>query len=179
MKVIQFKINDVAGRVHVVTLQQVVPMLKRQALLHRGDQLLIDWAGDGNFKEAWHEQVYLLCPVCLDPIILGIEDLDDMVECGECESEVEVPATREAIEAANAETLTVRSTEPTHETWRVMLDGEDHTESCLHNGISDELIDLVVAGYQVNFPEGRVYKEPEETYNDMIRNRDWYDIEER
>jgi hypothetical protein len=170
MKTIPFSINGSTGQVQVVVHEQVVPTLKRMGLLKDECTLLVDWGNCGFFAEVFVTPQHITCPWCSASNSLAVEDLGfEEFECRGCESTFTVPATLAEVKAMNAQ---VRSNVAAHKSafYRVMLTGEDGGLSCLRNGVTADLIEVVVAGYQTFYTEGQnVFSEPEETLADLRR----------
>lgn len=173
MKVIDFKINGNHGRVHVDYIEQVVPMLRRQGLIDDESMLAVDWKNNGRYELTWLKKYHAVCPYCGTANFLSQEDMGfEEFECGRCDGTYTIPETVEELPEYNLENMRLSTEGPPPSHYRVMLKGEDGVEYCLKNGVPAEYAELVCDGYQTRYTEGgRCFLEPEETYNDMLRNR--------
>ena len=172
MKVIQFKINETHGRMHVDYQEQLVPMLRRQGLIKDDDTLAVDWSNTGRYVITWLKKYHAVCPYCQTANSLGVEDMGfEEFECSRCDNTFTIPETVNELPEFNNHSLAEahKTAEATH--YRIMCRGEDGQEFCLKNGVPSEYAELVCAGYQTHYTEGQTcWLEPEETYADLIRN---------
>lgn len=173
MKVIPFKINNVSGRAHVEVREQLIPQLVSQGLIKSDTDLIeVDWNGTGRYVVLFAEKQHVLCPFCSQSNSLGTDDLGfEEFECSFCFSMFSIPESLTEIHDHNHKVKyseVIFSAQPV-DFFRVMLRGEDRQESCLKNGIPAEYADLVCAGLQTQYPEGKCWLEPEMTYQDLLQ----------
>lgn len=79
-----------------------------------------------------------------------------------------IPETFEEITVCNDElNETLQTVHEKSVRYRIMVEGEDGTEFCVRNNLqNDDLLDVLVDGFRVRYPEARrVFTEPEEYYH--------------
>lgn len=100
----------------------------------------------------------------IDEEDLGSEDMD----CPKCGCLLVVPETWEDVQTVNdAISEELRTLHEKYATYRIMVEGEDRTEFCVQNNLpNNDLLDVIVDGYRMRYPEARrVFLEEEENYN--------------
>ena len=117
------------------------------------------------------KEITIVCAFCANVFTVSSKEFElGGCECSTCYSELDFAETLEQQEEWNKERLEEESKalEPTH--YRIMLQGEDGTLSCLKNDVPTEWASLVADGLQTHYTEGQwVFIEPEETLTDLRR----------
>ena len=115
------------------------------------------------------DKIEVVCFCGESHVLTEREFAEGMIECSECECELDLAddvETQLQWNVARKEECDLYN-RASHV--RLMLRGEDHSERCLKNGIPNslgyDLLDLIVAGAQQSYPEGRVWLEDEESTN--------------
>jgi hypothetical protein len=120
------------------------------------------------------KKIEFICAFCCATTNIDESDLGhECFECPTCGSDNYIPETIEELKVQNADMKVRVADSMTATHYRVMLQGEDHVESCLKNNVPVEWAELVCTGYSVQYPDGTVYLEPEENYGSARRLLDY------
>ena len=113
----------------------------------------------------------IICDCCYNWIELE-DDYKNYceVECEECCATVNYPATDEEIEQQNTDVINERIDHVSSGRIRIMAIEETGEERCLRNNVpvdDDELVEILLAGYQKRYPEYSIFTESEDTYGNL------------
>lgn len=122
---------------------------------------------------------HVVCDGCGCCTYFTEEEFGTTVDCDQCELSVTLPESADDLVERNRRNLAESTRLPDPKFYRIMLQGEDGTLSCLKNAVPVEYAQLVADGYQSHYTEGQqVFLEPEETIADLYRQYGGSDYED-